>query len=46
MTIAATLDSADGQRLIEQVAKTFGVDDDKAGQAVHTLCVPLGLGSP
>lgn len=37
MTIAATLDSADGQRLIEQVAKTFGVDDDKAGQAVHTL---------
>lgn len=37
MTIAATLDSADGRRLIEKVAQTFGVDDDKAGQAVYAL---------
>jgi len=37
MTIAASLESPEGQRLIDKVAQTFNVDDDKAGQAVHAL---------
>lgn len=37
MTIAASLESPDGQRLVDKVAQAFNVDDDKAGQAVHAL---------
>ena len=37
MTIAASLESPEGQRLIDNVARTFNVDDDKAGRAVHAL---------
>lgn len=41
MTIAASLESPDGQRLIDKVAQTFNVDDDKAGEAVHALADEL-----
>lgn len=41
MTIAASLESPDGQRLIDKVAQTFNVDDDKAGKAVHALADEL-----
>lgn len=41
MTIAASLESPDGQRLIDKVARTFNVDDDKAGKAVHALADEL-----
>jgi hypothetical protein len=37
MTIAASLESPEGQRLIDKVAQTFNIDDDKARQAVHAL---------
>jgi hypothetical protein len=37
MTIAASLESPEGQRLVDEVAQAFDVDDDKAGQAVHAL---------
>jgi hypothetical protein len=41
MTIATSLESPDGQRLIDKVARTFDVDDDKAGKAVHALADEL-----
>lgn len=41
MTIAASLESPDGQRLIDKVAQTFNVDDDKADKAVHALADEL-----
>ena len=37
MTIAASLESPDGQRLVDKVAQAFDVDDDKASQAVNAL---------
>jgi len=37
MTIAASLESPEGQRLVDKVAQAFNVDDAKANQAVHAL---------
>jgi hypothetical protein len=41
MTIAASLESPDGQRVIDKVAQTFNVNDDKAGKAVRALADEL-----
>jgi hypothetical protein len=37
MTIAASLNSPEGQRLVEKIAQTFNVDGDKADRAVRSL---------
>jgi len=37
MTIAASLESPEGQRLLTQVAETFKIDDDKSGTAIRAL---------